>query len=128
MADSNSAEMVESNRDLLTQILLCFPVKSLLKSKCVFKRWLSIISDPQFAAKNTRLHINIGPSDLYFYDSRFGVLNFDTNQNMLKVPSLSFLNVSFIEILQSSNGLLLLLCSVSSQYNSNSSGFTYSDL
>ncbi|GMI79420.1 hypothetical protein like AT5G07610 [Hibiscus trionum] len=132
MADNNdspnqtsSAEMVESNQDLLTQILLNFPVKSLLKSTCVSKRWLSVISDPQFAAKYTCLHVNIGPSGLYFYGSPFGFLNFDTNPNMLKVPSLSFLNVSGIEILQSCNGLLLLLCSFSSQCNNNSSGFTY---
>ncbi|KAE8675485.1 Detected protein of unknown function [Hibiscus syriacus] len=78
--DSSSAEMVESNQDLLTQILLYFPVKSLLKSKCVSKRWLSIISDPEFAANNTRLHVNIGPSGLYFYGSPFGFLDFDTNE------------------------------------------------
>ncbi|MBA0803904.1 hypothetical protein Gohar_014066 [Gossypium harknessii] len=128
MADNNSAnqtssaEMVESNQDLLTQILLHFPVKSLLKSRCVSKRWLSLISDPQFAAKISHLNVNLGPSGLYFYGSPFGFLNFDTNHNMLKVPSLSFLNVTGIEILQSCNGLLLLLCSFSSD---NDSGFTY---
>ncbi|KAK6269555.1 hypothetical protein POUND7_006660 [Theobroma cacao] len=118
-----SAEMVASNQDLLTEILLRLPVKSVFKSKCVSKRWVSLISDPQFAVKHIRLHVNLGPSGLYFYGSPFGFLNFDKDQNMLKVPSLSFLNASGIEILQSCNGLLLLLCRFSSAENN--SGFTY---
>ncbi|XVF77331.1 hypothetical protein PTKIN_Ptkin14bG0034400 [Pterospermum kingtungense] len=122
---TSSAEMVAANQDLLTEILFRLPVKSLLKSKCVSKTWLSLISEPQFAAKHTHLHVNIAPSGLYFYGSPFGFLDFDTNQNMLKVPSLSFLNVSGIEILQSCHGLLLLLCRFSSEDNNNSSGFTY---
>ncbi|XWS11279.1 hypothetical protein CRYUN_Cryun38cG0070500 [Craigia yunnanensis] len=107
-----------SNQDLLTESLFRLPAKSVLKSKRVSKRWLSLISDPQFAVEHTRLHVNLGPSGLYFYGSPFGFHNFDTNHNMLMVPFLSFLNVTGIEILQSCNGLLLLL------YHFNS-GFTY---
>lgn len=122
---TSSAEMVAANQDLLTEILFRLPVKSVLKSKCVSKTWLSLISDPQFAVKHTRLHVNNGPSGLYFYGSTFGFLNFDTDQNMLKVPSLEFLNVTGIEILQSCHGLLLLLCRFSSEDNNINSGFTY---
>ncbi|KAK8272301.1 hypothetical protein V6Z11_D11G321100 [Gossypium hirsutum] len=103
MADNNlanqtsSAEMVESNQDLLTQILLHFPVKSLLKSRCVSKRWLSLISDPQFAAKISHLNVNLGPSGLYFYGSPFGFLNFDTNHNMLKIEIFSSENKAWTD-------------------------------
>ncbi|XP_057459122.1 F-box/kelch-repeat protein At3g06240-like [Lotus japonicus] len=35
--------------DMMVEILLRLPIKSLLRFKCVCKSWLSLISDPQFA-------------------------------------------------------------------------------
>ncbi|KAL2337361.1 hypothetical protein Fmac_011807 [Flemingia macrophylla] len=42
-------------RELITEILLKLPVKSLSRFKCVCKSWLSIISDPEF----TTLHFGL---------------------------------------------------------------------
>ncbi|XP_019200197.1 PREDICTED: F-box protein At5g07610-like [Ipomoea nil] len=52
MIISNSARIVASSDDLLTEIFLRLPVKSLLRFKCVSKRWLSLITHPYF---HTRL-------------------------------------------------------------------------
>ena len=46
---------VEWHDDLIIQILLRLPVKSLLRFRCVSKSWLSLISDPQFAASHLEL-------------------------------------------------------------------------
>ncbi|KAE8659320.1 hypothetical protein F3Y22_tig00116962pilonHSYRG00063 [Hibiscus syriacus] len=51
---NRSAEEIGNNHDLLTQLLLRLPTKSLLKFKCVSKQWLSLISDPQFCLSHTR--------------------------------------------------------------------------
>ncbi|XP_038996739.1 F-box protein At5g07610-like isoform X2 [Hibiscus syriacus] len=51
---SRYAEEIGNNHDLLTQLLLRLPTKSLLKFKCVSKQWLSLISDPQFCLSHTR--------------------------------------------------------------------------
>ncbi|PON92423.1 F-box domain containing protein [Trema orientale] len=47
-----SAESIAGNVDLLTQILIFLPIKSLLKFKSVSKHWLSLISDPNFYCKS----------------------------------------------------------------------------
>ncbi|KAI3848800.1 hypothetical protein MKW92_036781 [Papaver armeniacum] len=44
--------IIANNVDLLMQILLHLPVKSLLVSKSVSKRWFSLISDPIFIKKH----------------------------------------------------------------------------
>ncbi|XP_026442866.1 F-box protein At5g07610-like [Papaver somniferum] len=48
-SSSLSATKVANNSDILSQILLCLPVKSLLIFKSVSKKWLFLISDPYFA-------------------------------------------------------------------------------
>ncbi|XP_047321731.1 F-box protein At5g07610-like [Impatiens glandulifera] len=45
----SASEKIEGNDDLLKEILRRFPAKSLLRSSCVSKRWLSLISDPHFS-------------------------------------------------------------------------------
>ncbi|MED6132139.1 hypothetical protein PIB30_016561 [Stylosanthes scabra] len=44
---------VHGDEDLLTQILLRLPVKDSLRSKCVCKKWLSLISEPKFCYQHT---------------------------------------------------------------------------
>ncbi|OMP04340.1 hypothetical protein COLO4_09747 [Corchorus olitorius] len=88
-AGQTSAETIASNQDLLQEILVRLPVKSVLKSKLVSKSWLSLLSDPRLAVKHTRLHVNLGPSGLYFYGSPHGFLNFDTNPNNVKIEIFS---------------------------------------
>ncbi|OVA10933.1 F-box domain [Macleaya cordata] len=47
-SSSSAVNNIASNSDLLRQVLLCLPVKSLFIFKSVSKQWLSIISDPHF--------------------------------------------------------------------------------
>ncbi|KAF7153278.1 hypothetical protein RHSIM_Rhsim01G0016500 [Rhododendron simsii] len=109
------AEVIANNVDLLTQILLFLPAKSLIRFKSVSKEWLSLISDSRFAAKH---HCrNPRPSiSGFFLGWKY------TNQSCKCVslqgdptgPSLDYLHrnrvVYRIKIVCSSNGLLL--CSV----------------
>ncbi|KAL3534933.1 hypothetical protein ACH5RR_003394 [Cinchona calisaya] len=52
LSPSQSTLFIINNQDLLTEILLFLPPKSLLRFQCVSKLWLSIISNPNFR----RLH------------------------------------------------------------------------
>ncbi|KAG4190640.1 hypothetical protein ERO13_A07G043150v2 [Gossypium hirsutum] len=48
---SQNAETIANNYDLLIQILVRLPVKSLLRFKSVSKTWNSIISNPEFSCR-----------------------------------------------------------------------------
>ncbi|KAL6191847.1 hypothetical protein ACLB2K_038236 [Fragaria x ananassa] len=94
------------HQDLLTDILLRLPIKSLLRFKCVSKQWLSLISSPQFHRRR-RLLASSGillcqTTDLIYHTSLAG-----TNSD-LPFTSLSFIgDPAGVNILQSSNGVLL---------------------
>ncbi|KAI3942240.1 hypothetical protein MKW92_006407 [Papaver armeniacum] len=45
---SSASSVIASNNDLLIQIFMCLPVRSLIVFKSVSKGWLSLISDPFF--------------------------------------------------------------------------------
>ncbi|KAK6117900.1 hypothetical protein DH2020_048357 [Rehmannia glutinosa] len=101
-----SAHVVASIDDLLINIILRLPIKSLLRSKLVCKHWNSLISNPGFLESNSAVGIFFqfcnGPWHAYIsfsvYDSRVP-------------PLLDFIQgFSDIRILQSCNGLLL--CSI----------------
>ncbi|GLT77760.1 hypothetical protein SLA2020_493200 [Shorea laevis] len=55
---SSTANIVGANEDLITEILLCLPARSVAKFKLVSKRWLSLISDPNFVLRHNRRHCN----------------------------------------------------------------------
>ncbi|KAL3534942.1 hypothetical protein ACH5RR_003403 [Cinchona calisaya] len=55
---SSSAIFIINNEDLLIQILLFLPPKSLVRFQCVSKQWLSLISSPCFR----RLHSRKNPA------------------------------------------------------------------
>ncbi|GMN41048.1 hypothetical protein TIFTF001_010276 [Ficus carica] len=109
-----SAETIANNVDLLTQILLFLPIKSLLKFKSVSKHWLSLISDPDLRRRVSSTKKPISGLFLFrtfspSYDFLF-IHNDDDNNNPSPVPSrpLTFVeHLSGIEILQSCNGLFL---------------------
>ncbi|KAM1721011.1 hypothetical protein ACFX12_022597 [Malus domestica] len=57
MAISSPGEAVANSQDILTQILLRLPTKSLVRFKCVSTHWLSLISCPQFIAAQVRCQV-----------------------------------------------------------------------
>ncbi|KAK9051346.1 hypothetical protein SSX86_027973 [Deinandra increscens subsp. villosa] len=77
----SSAHAVVSNDDLLTEILLRLPVSSLVIFKSVSKRWLNLITNPNFTLRRSQNPIRRSP-----------FVTFDSQKT---------------EILQSCNGLLL---------------------
>ncbi|XP_061346256.1 F-box/kelch-repeat protein At3g23880-like [Gastrolobium bilobum] len=58
--------------ELIEEILLRLPVRSLLLFKCVCKSWLTLISDPQFA--KTHFDLAAAPIHCYLVESQHGSL------------------------------------------------------
>lgn len=111
----NSAAVVAEADDLLIEILARLPVKPLLKFKCVSKRWLSLISNPQLSFSHSQFHRGLKPSptailinDFYYSTPDFRIIPLDPSATQKVELSLDFLNFPRISILQSCNGLLLL--------------------
>ncbi|KAF7114284.1 hypothetical protein RHSIM_RhsimUnG0091900 [Rhododendron simsii] len=105
---SPAAELIANNVDLLTQILLRIPAKSLIRFESVSKHWLSLISNSRFASTHSRLNPNPSISSLYFYYK--GKLESVSVNGIPTIPSLSFLRplTSDFTVLHSCNGLLLI--------------------
>ncbi|KAK4768743.1 hypothetical protein SAY86_026893 [Trapa natans] len=117
---SLAAEFISGNADLLGEILLRLPARSLVKFKCVSKLWLSTISHPHFCRRHARRHSSSGrPTGVFLrtnpnsQDSQYQLLPLNPEsppgtlsecQNFLPHPAGT-------KILQSCNGLLLC-CSV----------------
>ncbi|XVE90265.1 hypothetical protein DITRI_Ditri20bG0065000 [Diplodiscus trichospermus] len=110
---NSAAETIAYNQDLLTEILLRLPTKSLIKFKCVSKQWLSIISNPDFCLSHTLHHQCNGflsptalllKGDCFTPPSEFSIVPL---KHYSKVPFFYYILDSDIRILQSCNGLLL---------------------
>ncbi|XP_019191717.1 PREDICTED: F-box protein At5g07610-like [Ipomoea nil] len=112
-SSSESAELVSSIDDLLLQILLLLPIRSLIRFKCGSKHWLSLITNPRFS-----LLRNPNPAiGLFFHRRDFHInpeydyIHFDTqsqtNPPFKKLRFTEENSISTICILQSCNGLLL---------------------
>ncbi|KAL0542075.1 hypothetical protein IC582_022164 [Cucumis melo] len=111
---STAAELVLSNDDLFVEILLRLPIRSLLRFKSVSKRWLSIISNPNFSHRRTiSHHHNPTPSGIFFprlnsKSPSFDFVNFTTSPSRPPFESLNFPDEKHeFLILQSCNGLFL---------------------
>ena len=108
-APNKSAETIANNNDLIAEILVRLPVKSLLRFKSVSKGWYSLISDPNFSRRllpdsvfglfltKTRLQYKFVPLSKKSFDAPFKSLTFDDNPGGLT-------------ILESCNGLLCCTC------------------
>ncbi|OMO62633.1 hypothetical protein COLO4_32988 [Corchorus olitorius] len=62
---SNSAEQIGYSEDLLMEILLRIPPKSLLQLKLVSKQWRSLISSTSFRLSQTRMKASLKPYALF---------------------------------------------------------------
>ncbi|KAF7145836.1 hypothetical protein RHSIM_Rhsim04G0064600 [Rhododendron simsii] len=116
---SPAAEIIASNVDLLTEILLRVPAKPLIKFQCVSKHWLSLISDSNFAINHTRRNPTPPVSGIYLHSvwRRTEPLNDQVlpvsvaGHRRTSLPTLSFLDGvlprSQTSASISSNGLML---------------------
>ncbi|OVA19250.1 F-box domain [Macleaya cordata] len=120
-SSSSSSSVIASNFDILIQILLCLPLKSLGVFKSVSKQWLSLISDPYFV-RNHRLRNQISISGLFLPKSslfkpgrEYELIFLDGNiTSGIPVETLNFGDdPASIPIDQSCNGLFC--CSSSSR-------------
>ncbi|KAF7129819.1 hypothetical protein RHSIM_Rhsim10G0184900 [Rhododendron simsii] len=114
-----SAEIIATNVDLHTEILLRVPATSLIKFKSVSKRWLSLISDSRFAQNHAHRNPSPPHSGLYFYTTSNRSLSSNdpiTRVSVRDNPRTSLPNLSFLcdssprfetRVLHSSNGLML---------------------
>ncbi|KAK7379925.1 hypothetical protein VNO78_34201 [Psophocarpus tetragonolobus] len=101
--------------ELITEISLRLPVKSLVRFKCVCKSWFSLISDPNFAkshfelaAKVTERIVLLAPLALEFISIDFKASLYDDSASVaLKLDTLLYPRYS-ISILGSCRGFLLL--------------------
>lgn len=100
---TNSATLVASNDDLITEILLRLPVTSLLQFKSVSKHWKSLLSHRRFTLLYDRLSLTPG-----FFLRNFYIPFDDENRSTPPFRTLDFYpDLCGIRICQSCNGLLL---------------------
>ncbi|KAK9928365.1 hypothetical protein M0R45_025503 [Rubus argutus] len=115
---SSAAETVANIEELLRQILLSVPPRSLVRFKCVSKRWLSLISEPGFCGRSATLR---KPKISGFFSSKTEDNTFKaiplgkrdkipSGQNPFKAIHDSLGDGSArLKIIQSCNGLFLCL-------------------
>ncbi|KAK1387348.1 F-box domain-containing protein [Heracleum sosnowskyi] len=110
-----SADLIGGNEDLINQILLCLPARSLVRFKSVSKQWNSLISDPGFCLNHTLKNpSSLIPSGLFFYYKEFDnkkhvtVHSVSLSKSGGKIPDFSHpFDGSMSGIVQSCNGLTL---------------------
>lgn len=109
--------MITDNEDLLIEILLCLPAKSLIRFKLVCKRWLSLISSRHFSDQHTlqqrhqRRHPKLQPSLLLCLADASGYLYLHSSPDGGKLVPYSFSSTIIEPTIRScSNGLVLLQC------------------
>ncbi|KAL3650086.1 hypothetical protein CASFOL_006489 [Castilleja foliolosa] len=106
----SSAQIVASIDDLLTEIFLRLPMKSLCRFKLVSKNWDSIISDPGFSLlRNPNPNPAVGLILSVSKGPYAKVLSFDKSTNpQIRTLLDNFPNPFPCQILSSCNGLLLI--------------------
>ncbi|XP_010523213.1 PREDICTED: F-box protein At5g07610 [Tarenaya hassleriana] len=131
----SSAETVAEIDDLLIQILSLVPIKALLRCKCVSKRWLSLITNPNFSYHIISSKPSV-VSGLFLRRNSFTSMEYEflslvrddgDDRNSInrsvsppfKSPLRLSDHPSDMTILQSCNGLLLCQCSCPNHYNRN---------
>ncbi|CAL0299197.1 unnamed protein product [Lupinus luteus] len=107
------ATIVASIEYLAHEILLCLPVKSVLRFKCVSKQWLALISEPKFCHLHT---LSLYRSSRVFPSFLFLAHDFSSTCEVILIKtndvsdSSNFRNVEVPigTVIQSCNGLILI--------------------
>lgn len=101
-------------QELIIQILLRLPVKSLLRFKCVSKSWLSLITDPHFAKSHFELAAALADRILFIASSAPELRSIDFNDSASVAVTVEFPGPKpyyhFVEIIGSCRGFMLLHC------------------
>jgi F-box interacting protein len=100
--------------ELIIQILLRLPVKSLIRFKCVCKSWFSLISDPQFA--NSHFDLTTHTRRILLITPALESLSVDLEASLSDDSAMDSRNISFLfpqsflnlEIKGSCRGFILL--------------------
>lgn len=109
---SAAAETVANIEELLTEILLCVPARSVVRLKCVSKHWFSLISNPAFCHRHTLQNPTAKISAFFSGTTQdFNFISLLKNQSG-SFPPLNLVRDLYpfghgVQILQSCNGLLL---------------------
>ncbi|MED6139351.1 hypothetical protein PIB30_083048 [Stylosanthes scabra] len=107
----------ELPQEVMVEILLRLPVKSLLRFKCVSKHWLSLISDPNFAKQHFELSMNPCHKIICMYTSDLLAWSWDFNKPLLNHSAFSTIdlplafippNYYWMRIVGSCRGFLLI--------------------
>ncbi|XVF76866.1 hypothetical protein PTKIN_Ptkin13bG0301100 [Pterospermum kingtungense] len=107
MRGSDSAKQIADHEDLLADILVKLPAKSLIKFKVVCKKWKCLISSSRFCLYHTqsfRIKCTLKPSAL-FIDIDFKLL--PLTHDCVRLPPFDFIDLPDVMVLQSCAGLLL---------------------
>ncbi|PIN14174.1 hypothetical protein CDL12_13197 [Handroanthus impetiginosus] len=105
-----SAAVIGGNDDLLIEILLFLPAKSLIKFQSVSKHWRSLILSQRFSRLHTlHHHRRHQPRPSFLLRSSITSQFFVCQPNVKKLVPFRF-EYRYLKILQSCNGLLLLEC------------------
>ncbi|XP_065871766.1 F-box protein At5g07610 [Euphorbia lathyris] len=111
---SLSAEKIASHDDLLLQILVRLPIKSLLKFKSVSKHWLSLITNPHFSRRGYLSHCGLFLDTWSRATYQFDFIDLHCNHSDPPLKTLTCVDYPpEMKIIQSCNGLLLC-CSIPS--------------
>ncbi|XP_059635780.1 F-box protein At5g07610-like [Cornus florida] len=116
IGNTPSVDVIAGNEDLLFEILVHLPPKSLLRFQCVSKHWLSLISNPQFRSHHSRRNPNSVATALFYYKKfpfpEFGFLSLKALENPTNNTPFHFLDFlsTFNEVIyaHSCNGLLFV--------------------
>ncbi|XP_050369139.1 F-box protein At5g07610-like [Argentina anserina] len=108
---SVAAETLGNIEELLTEILVSLPVRSLLRFKCVSKHWLSLISNPEFYERHTLRNPNPRVSAFFSSITHNKIFNSVPLIGKHEIPipfkALNEQVPGSLDIIQSCNGLFL---------------------
>ncbi|XP_060212506.1 F-box protein At5g07610-like isoform X2 [Lycium barbarum] len=124
LAITAAVDVIAGNADLLYEILLCLPARSLIRFSIVCKLWRSIITSMQFRLRHCRtlaFSNALPPSGIYFYNCLTKPQKIESlpiTDNVTSLPPIQFLDhmapnirdtyeITQAKVTQSCNGLLM---------------------